>query len=426
MLEVGMQKGSLIRSVRKRGPDVWQFRWADRGPYGKRIYRKRVIGTVCQYPEADSARKAVTGLLREISQNPLQRSPIPMTVAEASDHFIQRELTNDDPWRSYSTKKAYKAYLKRWIIPHWGTAPLSEVRTMGVESWLRRLPLAKSSCAKLRGLFSVLFNHCCRYEFFDRNPIRLVRQSAKRRSSPTVLTPIEIKLLLSGLRLRERALVLVATSPGLRQSELFGLRWGDIDFAQNTMSVTRSIVCGVVGPCKTESSQKPVPVQPTVLETLGAWKQIGPYNKPDDWVFASRRHRGRKPIWGQAILRRYIRPVASGAGIRKRFGWHTFRYTYSTLLRSVGTEFKVMQELLRHSSLRSTLDIYTQAISPAKHAAQAAVLALVFDSEPSSPALAVNPPRVDAALIEKKGCRKGAKMHPFAPTLVAAKDVKLF
>ena len=47
-----------------------------------------------------------------------------------------------------------------------------------------------------------------------------------------------------------------------------------------------------------------------------------------------------------------------------------------------------MQELLRHSSLRSTLDVYTQAISPAKHAAQAAVLALVYASEPSSIAVA--------------------------------------
>jgi hypothetical protein len=45
--------------------------------------------------------------------------------------------------------------------------------------------------------------------------------------------------------------------------------------------------------------------------------------------------------------------------IQKQFGWHT----YSTLLRSVGTEFKVVQELLRHSTLRSTLDVYTQAIT---------------------------------------------------------------
>lgn len=66
---------------------------------------------------------------------------------------------------------------------------------------------------------------------------------------------------------------------------------------------------------------------------------------------------------------------------KKRFGWHTFRHTYSTLLRSVGTEFKVMQELLRHSSFRSTLDVYTQAVTPAKHAAQAAVMCLVFSSD---------------------------------------------
>jgi site-specific recombinase XerD len=51
------------------------------------------------------------------------------------------------------------------------------------------------------------------------------------------------------------------------------------------------------------------------------------------------------------------------------------------MLRSVGTEFKVMQELLRHSTLRSTLDVYTQAITPAKHAAQAAVWSLVFSHE---------------------------------------------
>ena len=376
-----MQQGSLIKSNRKRGPDVWQFRWAERGPQGKRIYRKRVIGTVCQYSDADSAHKAVTGLLAEINSNDLPRGPLPMTVAEVCDHFDQRELTKDNTWRSYSTKTTYKAYLKRWIIPQWGALDLSRVRTIEVESWLRRLPLAKSSCAKIRGLLSVLFNHACRYELFDRNPIRLVRQGAKRRAAPSVLTPTEIKALLGGLNLRERTLVLLAASTGLRQSELFGVKWCDIDFAQHTMNVVRSIVYGVVGPCKTESSQKPVPVHPTVLEALGKWRQLCRYNKSDDWVFASRRYRGRKPIWGQAILRKYIRPAAQRVGIQKRFGWHTFRHTYSTLLRSVGTEFKVMQELLRHSSFRSTLDVYTQAISPAKHAAQAAVLALVFTAE---------------------------------------------
>jgi len=326
MQEAGMQRGSLIRSDRKRGPDVWQFRWADKGPFGKRIYRRRVIGTVCQYADAEAARKSVAGLLRELNANALQRCHLPMTIAEMCDHFIQRELNKENSWRSHSTKKAYKAYLNRWVIPHWGSVRLSEVRTTEVESWLRSLPVAKSTCAKIRGILSVLFNHACRHELFDRNPIRLVRQGAKRRTAPNVLTPAEIKALIGGLGLRERTLVLVAASTGLRQSELFGLKWGDINFAQGTMSVTRSVVYGVVGPCKTESSQKPVPVHPTVSEALAKWREGSRFTNCDDWVFASRRHRGRKPIWGQAILRKYIRPVARRLGIEKRFGWHTFRH----------------------------------------------------------------------------------------------------
>ncbi len=78
-----MQQGSLIRSARKRGPDVWQFRWADRGPYGKRIYRKRVIGTACQNADADSARRGVTGLSREITANVFQRCHVQRTLRHA-------------------------------------------------------------------------------------------------------------------------------------------------------------------------------------------------------------------------------------------------------------------------------------------------------------------------------------------------------
>ncbi|MBV8893177.1 MAG: tyrosine-type recombinase/integrase [Acidobacteria bacterium] len=74
--------------------------------------------------------------------------------------------------------------------------------------------------------------------------------------------------MVDNLSIRERTLVLLAVSTGLRQSELFGLRWADIDFSQGTMNVTRSIVYGVVGPCKTESSQKPVPVHPLVADAI--------------------------------------------------------------------------------------------------------------------------------------------------------------
>jgi hypothetical protein len=58
-----MQRGSLIRNSRKQGPDVWQFRCSEYNLQGERVYRKRVIGTVDQYSDADAARRAVAGLV---------------------------------------------------------------------------------------------------------------------------------------------------------------------------------------------------------------------------------------------------------------------------------------------------------------------------------------------------------------------------
>ena len=75
-----------------------------------------------------------------------------------------------------------------------------------------------------------------------------------------------------------------------------------------------------------------------------------------------------------------------------------------------------MQELLRHSSLRSTLDVYTQAVSPAKHAAQAAVVSLVFSHEAAAARSRLLTPRRDEALRREKCVKKGhEKGHENAP-----------
>jgi integrase len=369
-----MQQGSVILTGRKFGPDVWQFRWSEKDRSGRRIYRKRVIGTVQQYPDAQAARDVTT----LVGHTNAGGSGCTITVEQICEHFEQRELRSGDSYRSFATAKTYRGYIRKWIKPRWGPRYLDEIKAVDVEAWLRRLPMARSSRAKIRSILSILFNHACRYELFDRNPMRYVRQGAKRRSAPDVLTAAEIKALVDHLPLRERTLVLLAAATGLRQSELFGLKWRDVDFKRGELSVIRSIVFGVVGRCKTESSQKPVPLHPLLGEALSAWRRTCKFTGLDDWIFASRLHKGRRPYWGASILRNYVRPVAATLNIQKRIGWHTFRHTYSTLLRSVGAEFKVMQELMRHSTLRTTMDVYTQAVAPAKHAAQAAVLALFF------------------------------------------------
>jgi len=375
-----MQNGSLIRAERQKGPSVWEFRWRERAGNGKRTHRRIVLGSVDRLVDEAAARQAVSALCIDINAGDARIKANITTVSDLTEHYRQRELRPDTVWKTYSTKVTYEGYLNKWILPRWGNYPLFSVNAGEVELWLRSLTLARASCAKIRNLMSVLFNHGIRHEICDRNPIQLVRQSAKRKTVPVVLTPMEVQRLLSALTVRESTLVLLAFGTGLRMSELFGLKWRDINFQTNEVSIVRSIVFQVISPCKTEASQKPIPLDPQLADALLLWRQQTRFKGLDDWVFASPATHGQHPYWGQCIMRTFIQPAALKVGIMKPIGWHTFRHTYSSLLRQNRTDIKVTQELLRHASSRVTLDAYTQAVTLHKRKAQSDVMRLLRTS----------------------------------------------
>ena len=193
-----------------------------------------------------------------------------------------------------------------------------------------------------------------------------MRCSAKRLRVPDVLTPGEFRDLLARLEQRDRAIVLLAGSTGLRRSELVALTWGDIAFGRCEITVRRSRVRKWFGEPKTEASRKLVPLHASVAEELLIWRSVSPYPAEADFLFPSIRKNGTQPLTPDMLLKRVIRPAAEAAGIRKRIGWHTFRHSLATNLRWLGVDVKVAQELLRHANSRITLDIYTQAVSSEK------------------------------------------------------------
>jgi integrase len=268
-----MQNGSIMRTERRRSPDVWEYRWREPGADGKRKHRRIVVGTINQFADKVAVFRATSALRRDINLANVRCKGKPVTLSQLADHYGQRELASSNRWKSHSTKMGYRGYLRKWIIPRWGKYTLNSIRAGEIELWLRSLPLARSTCAKIRNVMSVLFNHGLRYELLDRNPVQWVRQSAKRKKIPSVLEIKEVRSLLGALALRERTMVLLDVVTGLRASELFGLKWTDINFNKNEISVTRSIVMQVVGSCKTEASQKPVPLDPILARTLRAWRE---------------------------------------------------------------------------------------------------------------------------------------------------------
>jgi len=372
------QQGSVQREKRHSGPDVWIYRWYETGTDGNSKYRKAIVGTVATLANQTSALKAAQALRIDANQEAPHTEGGPKTVAELIAHYRLKELAGDNQGRkAFSTRAAYECYLNAWVLPRWGTYRIDQVKPVAVEAWLDGIKRANGTKAKIRNLMSAVFQHAMRYEWMDRNPIQLVRQSAKREKVPDVLELAELQLLLTKLDVRERTLVLLDAATGLRVSELLALRWSDVDFENLELSVTRSIWHQIVGDCKTEASAKPVPLDKYMAEDLLRWRRKSPYPMDDDWVFASPAKKGKQPYWPDNLMKRYVKPAAQKAGINKNIGWHTFRHSFGTLLKANGEDVKTVQELLRHANSRITLDVYTQAVNSHKRAAQSKVVEMM-------------------------------------------------
>ena len=144
-------------------------------------------------------------------------------------------------------------------------------------------------------------------------------------------------------------------------------------------AVLRSCVRNRFGLGKSSSSRRPVRLHRLVLKALLEWKRECLYRAEMDFVFASLRLKDKKLMGPGNLLKRYIRPALERAG---SFGWHDFRHLLATNLRAMGVDVKVTQELLRHANVRTTLDIYTRAVSQQKRDANAKVVEMMLTGAP--------------------------------------------
>ena len=363
------QNGSLTKEPRAKGPAVWAFRWRERNSNGVRIKRKLLIGTVAEYRSEAHARRALAAMSINVNQEKgATLHPSLLTVGQLVDHYKEHELSAGRNSKAESTCDVYRTYIDTWIVPTWKEQRVTSVKTVAVEEWLRTLPLADASKSKVRNIFSALFNHGIRHELASSNPIigtvrgSGVRQSAKRRKTPDVLTPEEIRQIVEHLRPRERLLVILAATTGLRISELRGLQWGDVNWLENKVIIVRGVVGPYISSLKTAASRRSVPCHPSVIAELLAYRKTAPFNQDGDWVFASEAAKGRVPVWPSSLLQDHIQPAVKAVAISKHVSFHTFRHSYATLLKSNGADAKVVQESLGHSSSRISMDVYTQAI----------------------------------------------------------------
>jgi integrase len=366
------QFGWMELRKRRRGPSVWIWRCRSTDSSGHREKDSVIVGSVRQYPTKALAWRAAEGLRLKVNrENPGAQ----VTFGALVDRYVLEKL----PER-YVTASKYRSWINHHIKPQWGDYPIAKVKPFLVEEWISGLDLAPKSKGHIRSMMHILFQWAMRWELIDLqiNPMSLVhvKGSSKRLREPITLSVEQFHHLLDLVVEPFRKMCVVAMCLGLRASELVGLQWGDFDWKNRYVMIRRGVVIGRVGDVKTRTSNKAIPLDPDLASMLLSYKQDHASDAGDtDWVFPSTRT-GR-PWWPWTIQRAHLLPAGIKAGLG-RIGWHTFRHTYSTMLRALRVDLKVQQELLRHADIRTTLNIYTQAVPEALREANSKVVQMVL------------------------------------------------
>jgi integrase len=357
-------KGSVVfNKVRA----TWNLLWVADG-----VRRSRKLGTLAELPtRADALEKAET-TRRDLR---LQQKRAVLALKQ----LVQEYRTEKMPKRS-DTRRAYEVWLRNHILPKWGDYSITDLQARPVELWLDTLSLAPKSKVHIRGVIRILWDFAMwRGDVpTQRNPMELVNVKGvtKRTRRPRSLTVAEFQKFVQHLDEPFRTVALLCCCLGLRISECLALKWADIDWLNGKLRVERGIVCQQVDDVKTNESRRQMVMDWELLDALKTWKQTTQFSEQEDWVFASPVQLGQLP-WSYDQIWRMYQKAADKAGIG-RLGTHSLRHTYRSWLDSVGTPVGVQQRLMRHADIRTTMNIYGDAVTEDMRSAQEKIVRLAI------------------------------------------------
>jgi integrase len=327
----------------------------------------RHLKTFTRKKDADEHEANVKVDVRSGTHTPASKS---LTVAEAADNWIEYVVGEE---RERSTVAQYRQHV-RHIGARLGAKKLSSLTTPSINTFRDDLLASMSRAMARKVLTSLksLLRDAHRRGNVAQNVALSVKIGVNKRDKRKLIvgvdipTPDEIRLILGKASGRLRALLMTAVFTGLRASELRGLRWVDVDLKASKIHVRqRADRYGKIGPPKSESGERTIPLGPHVLNTLKTWKLTCP-KAEQGLVFPTSGGR----IEHHSNIVRAFRPMLIAAGLvdkdgrPKYTGLHALRHFYASWCinrrRDGGLELppKLVQERLGHAGIVMTMDRY--------------------------------------------------------------------
>jgi integrase len=360
------QHGS-VRKVKRAKGFAFEFRYYQTVD-GVRKLKVQTFDPA-KYPTEKAVRKAVEPQLAALNAGTLG-GKVAATLGTVIDRYIKEEF----PSLRHSTQGTNRSLIDLHVRPRWEDVRISDVSAMNVKQWVDQLPVGAASKARARNMISKLLDLAMLWEYIPvaRNPMELVKikGSTKRQKQITIITPDQFRSLVSALPEPYSMMVLVSGALGLRVSETLGLKWNDFNFEDHTLAINQVFTHGAVQLVpKTDASGNEIPVHPKLCKLLEDLRDQQPQDS--SWVFAN--PKTGSPYSDSTILTRYLKPAATASGVSASIGWHTLRHSYKSWMAGAGVSPAHMKDLMRHSEISTTMDVYGRTLTAEMREANAHV-----------------------------------------------------
>jgi len=288
--------------------------------------------------------------------------------------FLADWLETARPSLRPGTSTRYEQYVRVHIVPSIGALSLAKLTPQHLQRlYADRLAagVSPTTVGHTHAVIHKALRDAARWGQVGRNVADLVQRPRATRNEMAALSPEQARGLIEAAHgERLEALYVLALASGMRQGELLALRWQDVDLdgaaIQVRATLRRTSTGFVFSEPKTSKSRRQIALTALAVATLRSHRarQLEerlrcPYWQDETLVFASE---AGTPLEATNLIRRSFKPLLARAGLPD-IRFHDLRHTAASLLLGQNVNVKIVSELLGHSQVGITLDLYSH-VSP--------------------------------------------------------------
>jgi integrase len=404
-------------SIAQRGKHSWEVR-VDLGADPETHKRRRRIETI-KGPKREAQRR-LAELLVDSNRGTLAVRPGRLTVRDLLAAWLDGYVTTNC---SVRTQDSYRSIVDTHLNPGIGHILLKNLQPTDIQRYyssvLNEKGLSPRTVHHQHRVLSEALKYGVKQGWLVRNPCEMTDPPRPRKTPMKTLTPEEVGVLLEAAKTSPfYPAIVAAVNSGLRQGELLGLRWRDVNLDLAFFSVSQVLykrrgVCEFKEP-KSDHSRRKVNLTPTLALFLRQHRnergaealKLGRLLTLDDLVFSDAKGRPVEP----GSLTHAFRKTADSVGLKCRF--HDLRHTFASLMLMAGANAKVVSEALGHSSVGFTLDTYSHLLPTMQKTAMSNLDKLLAPTMPQVENVSNLSATFDNSLGEKRSQREDLNPRP--------------